>query len=40
MTIHGVAPWGVSAPVEVEDDRIIAYFRPFSPSVAEWMTLA
>ena len=39
MTIHGVAPWGASAPVEVDDDRIIAYFRPFSPSVAEWMTL-
>lgn len=39
MTIHGVAPWGVAAPVNGEDDRIIAYFRPFSPSVAEWMTL-
>jgi hypothetical protein len=39
MTIHGVAPWGVTAPVKVADDRIIAYFRPFSPSVADWMTL-
>ncbi len=39
MTIHGVAPWGVQAPVKIADDRIIAYFRPFSPSVAEWMTL-
>ncbi len=39
MTIHGVAPWGVSGPVKVNDDRIIAYFRPFSASVAEWMTL-
>jgi hypothetical protein len=37
MTIHGVAPW--SAPADVTEDRIIAYFRPFSPSVAEWMTL-
>ncbi|MES2145909.1 MAG: hypothetical protein V4516_16520 [Pseudomonadota bacterium] len=37
MTIHGVAPW--SAPPGTVDDRIIAYFRPFSPSVAEWMTL-
>lgn len=37
MTIHGVAPW--SAAPEVTDDRIIAYFRPFSPSVADWMTL-
>jgi hypothetical protein len=37
MTIHGVAPW--AAPLDVKDDRIIAYFRPFGPSVAEWMTL-
>jgi hypothetical protein len=39
MTIHGVAPWAVTAPVKVADDRIIAYFRPLSASVAEWMTL-
>lgn len=40
MTIHGVAPWATASPVEVLDNRIIAYFRPFSASVADWMTLA
>ncbi len=39
MTIHGVAPWGATIPVEGHDDRIIAYFRPLCTSVAEWMTL-
>lgn len=35
--LHGVAPWKrqASAPPE---DRIIAYFRPMLPSVAEWIT--
>ncbi len=35
--IHGVAPWaeGASAPPE---GRIVAYFRPLMPSVAEWVT--
>jgi hypothetical protein len=34
--IHGVAPWeaGAQAPVE---GRIIAYFRPELPSVADWI---
>jgi hypothetical protein len=35
--LHGVAPWNprASAPPE---GRIIAYFRPMLPSVAEWIT--
>lgn len=35
--IHGVTPWaeGASAPPE---GRIVAYFRPLMPSVAEWVT--
>lgn len=34
--IHGVAPWvtGARAP---EEGRIIAYFRPELPSVADWI---
>lgn len=39
MTIHGVAPWGVSHPVTDTHDRIIAYYRPFCVSVAQWMDL-
>lgn len=39
MTIHGVAPWGASGPVEVQDDRIIAYFRPQCATVADWMNV-
>ncbi len=37
MTIHGVAPWqpGAVAPPE---GRVIAYFRPLMPSVADWLT--
>lgn len=36
MMLHGVAPWraGAHAPPE---GRIIAYFRPLLPSVAEWL---
>lgn len=36
LTIHGVAPWqtGSFAPPE---GRIIAYFRPELPSVADWL---
>lgn len=35
--IHGVAPWksGDTAPPE---GRIVAYFRPLMPSVADWLT--
>jgi hypothetical protein len=38
LTIHGVAPWktGAEAPAE---GRIIAYFRPLLPSVADWLAL-
>lgn len=34
--IHGVAPWaeGATAP---ETGRIVAYFRPLLPSVADWL---
>ncbi len=33
LTIHGVAPWqGADA-----NDRMIAYFRPLLPSVADWL---
>ncbi len=36
LTLHGVAPWatGATAPPE---GRIIAYFRPLLPSVADWL---
>lgn len=35
--IHGVAPWkaGDTAPPE---GRIVAYFRPLMPTVADWLT--
>ena len=38
MAIHGVAPWvpGADAPA---DGRIVAYFRPLMPSVADWLRL-
>jgi hypothetical protein len=39
MTIHGVAPWGARAAANDVDDRIIAYFRPYCASVADWMAL-
>jgi hypothetical protein len=34
LIVHGVAPWdaGLGGP-----DRIIAYFRPILPSVADWI---
>lgn len=34
LIVHGVAPWdmGVTGP-----DRVIAYFRPLLPSVADWI---
>jgi hypothetical protein len=32
--IHGVAPWGDAA---AQEGRIVAYFRPLLPSVADWM---
>lgn len=34
--LHGISPWveGAEAPAE---GRIVAYFRPVSPSVAEWL---
>lgn len=38
LTLHGVTPWaeGAAAPPE---GRIIAYFRPLLPSVADWLNL-
>lgn len=35
MTLHGVAPWA-DQPCPPEG-RIIAYFRPLMPSVADWL---
>ena len=34
--LHGISPWteGAEAPPE---GRIIAYFRPLTPSVADWL---
>ena len=32
--IHGVAPWGEMP--DVPEGRIVAYFRPLLPTVAEW----
>jgi hypothetical protein len=34
--IHGVAPWRADATAE-EPGRMVAYFRPLLPSVAEWI---
>lgn len=39
LTIHGVAPWGISAKAPPEG-RIIAYFRPLLPSVQAWIEAA
>lgn len=34
--LHGVAPWAVGAKAE-PDGRVIAYFRPTLPTVADWI---
>jgi hypothetical protein len=39
MTIHGVAPWVASGPTKEGQDRIIAYFRPYCVSVAQWLDI-
>lgn len=36
LLLHGVAPWSESAGA-APDGRIVAYFRPLLPSVAEWL---
>lgn len=36
--IHGVAPWADGAGAE-EPGRMVAYFRPELPSVADWVAL-
>ncbi|MGQ0610767.1 MAG: hypothetical protein ACT4N9_06655 [Paracoccaceae bacterium] len=38
MALHGVAPWAEGA-VAPPEGRIIAYFRPLLPSVADWARL-
>jgi hypothetical protein len=35
--VHGVAPWGETAQAS-EDGRMIAYFRPEFPVLADWLT--
>lgn len=37
LTLHGVAPWDTQT-LEGAGGRIIAYFRPFLPSVHAWLT--
>lgn len=37
MILHGMAPWADGAVAD-PDGRIIAYFRPELPSVADWLT--
>ena len=34
LTLHGVAPWSGRD----QGDRMIAYFRPMLPTVADWLT--
>lgn len=38
LLIHGVAPWGDGAGAD-EPGRMVAYFRPELPSVADWLRL-
>jgi hypothetical protein len=35
--LHGLAPWAESA-VASEDGRMIAYFRPEAPQLADWLS--
>jgi hypothetical protein len=34
--IHGVAPWRAGAAA-AQPGRMVAYFRPLLPSIAEWL---
>lgn len=36
LLIHGVAPWAAGAGAE-DPGRMVAYFRPLLPSVADWL---
>jgi hypothetical protein len=36
LALHGVAPWAPGAKADPEG-RVIAYFRPLLPSVADWL---
>ncbi len=36
LVVHGVAPWVAGADAEAPG-RMVAYFRPLMPSVAEWL---
>lgn len=36
LVVHGVAPWASGAGAEAPG-RMVAYFRPVMPSVAEWL---
>lgn len=36
LTLHGVAPWAPGATAAPEG-RVIAYFRPLMPTVADWL---
>ena len=36
LTLHGVAPWAEGARADPEG-RVIAYFRPYLPSVKDWL---
>jgi hypothetical protein len=38
LTLHGVAPWAASAKAPPEG-RIILYFRPELPDIADWLAL-
>lgn len=38
LTLHGVAPWAEGAQAGPEG-RVIAYFRPQLPTVAQWLML-
>lgn len=37
--LHGVAPWGEHATAAPEG-RMITYFRPEFPAIADWITAA
>lgn len=38
LLIHGVAPWADGAGAE-DPGRMVAYFRPLLPSVADWLRM-
>lgn len=37
LALHGVSPWGEGASAD-PDGRMIAYFRPVLPAIADWLT--